>query len=50
MSLLQSLGWEVGLKVLCFGSLGCIKKDVWTVMRSLSEDKLIVKSILQWSC
>ena len=47
-SLLQSLGWEVDLKVPCFGSLGCIKKDVWTVMRSLSVDKLIVKSTLQW--
>ena len=47
-SLLQSLGWDVDLKVLCFGSLGCIKKDVWTVMRSLSVDKLIVKNTLQW--
>ena len=49
-SLLQSLGWNVDLKVLCFGSLGCIKKNVWTVIRSLSVEKLIVKKIntLQW--
>ena len=45
---LQSLGWDVDLKVLCFGSLGCIKTDVWTVMRSMSVDKLIVKNTLQW--
>ena len=47
-SLLQSLGWNVDLKVLCFGSLGCVKKDVWTFLRSLSVDKLIVKNTLQW--
>ena len=27
-SLLQSLGWDLDLKVLCFDSLSCIKKDV----------------------
>lgn len=47
-SLLQSLGWDVDLKVLCFGSLGCIKKDVWTVLRSLTVDRLIIKNTLQW--
>ena len=47
-SLLQSLGLDVELKVLCFGSLGCIKKDVWTVLRSLTVDKIIVKNTLQW--
>ena len=47
-SLLQSLGWDVDLEVFCFGSLGCIKKDVWTVMRSLSVVKLIVRNTLQW--
>ena len=36
------------MKVLCFGSLGCIKMAVWTVTRSLSVDKLIEKNTLQW--
>ena len=48
-SLLQSLCWDVDPKVLCFDSLGCIKKDVCrTVLGSLSVDKLIVKNTLQW--
>ena len=45
---IRSLGWDIDLKVLCFGSLGCIKRDVWTVLRSLLVDKLIVKNALQW--
>ena len=46
-SLLQSLGWDVDLKKLRFGSLGCIKKDVWTAQRSLPVDKLIVTMVLR---
>ena len=42
-------GWNVELKAMCFGSLGCIKKDVWRELRSLSVDKLVAKQMLQWS-
>ena len=40
--------WNVELKVMCFGSLGCIKKDIWRELRSLSVDKLVIKQTLQW--
>ena len=46
--LLRGHGWNVGLKVMCFGSLGCIKKDIWRELRSLSVDKLVAKQMLQW--
>ena len=40
--------WKIELKIMCFGSLGCIKKDVWRELRSLSVDKLVAKQMLQW--
>ena len=46
--LLRGHGWNVELKVMCFGSLGCIKKDIWRELRSLSVDKLVAKQMLQW--
>ena len=46
--LLLRHGWNVELKVMCFCSLGCIKKDIWRELRSLSVDKLVAKQMLQW--
>ena len=46
--ILRGHGWNVELKVMCFGSLGCIKKDIWRELRSLSVDKLVAKQMLQW--
>ena len=43
--LLRGRRWNVELKVLCFGSLGCIKKDIWRELRSLSVDKLVAKQM-----
>ena len=36
--------WNFKMVVLCFGSLGCIKKHVWRGMRALS----ILVNMLQW--
>ena len=33
---------------MCFRSLGCIIKDIWRELRSLSVDKLVAKQIWQW--
>ena len=45
---LQANGINVELIVLCFGSLGCIRKDVWKSLRRLKIDKDVIKDCLQW--
>ena len=45
---LRERNWNIKMVVLCFGSLGCIKKDVWRGMRALSIGKVTAKRLLGW--
>ena len=46
---LESNGYSSELIVLCFGSLGCVKKDVWSKLKRFTTDKDLVKKTLK-SC
>ena len=39
--------YEVDLVVLCFGSLGSVRKDVWKHLKRFSSDKNLIKSIMK---
>ena len=41
-------GYATKLFVLCFGSLGCVKKDIWNHLTKFSDDKCKIKGILKW--
>ena len=45
---LLAKGWKTSLKVLCFGALGCIKKDVYGSLRNIGFGKAKVKELLAW--
>ena len=42
-------GIDVTLFVMCFGSLGCIRKDVRNNLRGLGMDTDTIKSFLSWA-
>ena len=49
--MVQSLnrnGYSTKLLVLCFGSLGSVKSDVWRCLRTFSDDKLKIKQVLKY--
>ena len=46
--LLETKGYKVDLKVMCFGSLGCIKSETNTYVKQTVKDKNTSKSILKW--
>ena len=48
LNILVENGWTVKLFPLCFGSLGCIKDDVWKCLRKLSIESYDIKEILKW--
>ena len=41
-------GYDVKLIVLCFGSLGSIKKDVWSGLRHFKPSKVELKRFIKW--
>ena len=41
-------GFSVQLIVLCFGSLGCVKGDVWKGLRKYSKSKENIKNVMKW--
>ena len=45
---LESNGFLVQLAVLCFGSLGCVKSDVWKGLRHFSQSKENIKIAMKW--
>ena len=49
-ALVECLGkyYEVDLVVLCFGSLGSVRKDVWRHLKRFSSDKNLIKSIMKY--
>ena len=46
--ILNENGFDTKLIVLCFGSLGSIKKDVWSGLRYFKPDKDKLKKLLKW--
>ena len=46
--LLQTKGYKVDLKVMCFGSLGCVKSETNTYLKQIVKDKNSSKRILKW--
>ena len=46
--ILTSNGFDVKLIVLCFGSLGSIKNDVWSGLRYFKPEKDQLKRLLKW--
>ena len=47
-NVLESDGWKVELVVLCFGSLGCMRNDVWRGLRKLGMSKSDIKDLMKW--
>ena len=45
---LRENGIDTLLYVLCFGSLGCIRKNVWNIIRRFNTDKTSIKNLLKW--
>ena len=45
---LERNGFSVKLVVLCFGSLGCVKNDVWKGLRNFCQNKENVKNVMKW--
>ena len=39
---------SVQLVVLCCGSLGCVKNDVWNGLRNFSQSKENIKNVMKW--
>ena len=39
---------DVKLLVMCFGSLGCVKQDVFGSLRKFTDDKYEIKSVMKW--
>ena len=48
LNILNENGWNVKLFPLCFGSLGCVKDDVWKCLRKLNFDKFDSKELMNW--
>ena len=46
--ILSANGFDVKLIVLCFGSLGSIKSDVWSGLRFFNPTKESLKRLLKW--
>ena len=46
--ILNANGFDTKLIVLCFGSLGSIKNDVWSGLRYFKPDKEKLKRLLKW--
>ena len=46
--ILTASGYDVKLIVLCFGSLGSIKSDVWSGLRFFKPPKVELKRLLKW--
>ena len=45
---LERNGFSVQLVVLCFGSLGCVKSDVWKGLRKFSQSKENITIVMKW--
>ena len=45
---LERNGFSVQLVVLCFGSLGCVKVDVWKGLRTFTQSKENIKNVMKW--
>ena len=45
---LNSNGYITKLLVLCFGSLGSVRTDVWNCLRMFSDDKVSIKNVLKY--
>ena len=45
---LQRNGINAELYVLCFGSLGCIRNNIWNILRRFSDNKKSIKELLKW--
>ena len=45
---LRRNGYVTNLYVLCFGSLGAIRNNVWKSIKGFIDDKNYVKSVLKW--
>ena len=45
---LRKNGLEANLHVICFGSLGCIRKNAWNILKTFNEDKTTIKELLKW--
>ena len=48
LNILNENGWNVKLFPLCFGSLGCVKDDVWKFLRKWNFDKFDSKELMNW--
>ena len=40
--------FSVQLIVLCFGSLGCVKSDIWKGLRTFCQSKEDIKNVVKW--
>ena len=45
---LHENGVDARIHVLCFGSLGCIKRNVWNVMKKFCDNNTEIKKLLKW--
>ena len=45
---LERNGYSTKLFVMCFGSLGSVRKDNWKVLRKFTADKTYIKNVLKW--
>ena len=48
INFLSDKGWDVSLKVLSFGPLGCVKNTVWGDLRKIGIEKEHMKDVLSW--
>ena len=48
LNILNENAWNVKLFPLCFGSLGCVKDDVWKYLRKWNFDKFVSKELMNW--
>ena len=45
---LRENGVNAELYVLCFGSLGCVRKNVWNILKRFDDNKASIKGLLKW--
>ena len=45
---LRKNGFDTKLYVLCFGSLGCIRKNVWYNLKQFNNNIVEIKELLKW--
>ena len=48
INVLRENGYETNLLVLCFGSLGSVRSNVYNCLRKFSTDKSYIKDIMKW--